>query len=180
VPVPWVWEDWKLTTNFVGTTAAFGENGRGGIISNLTNRLRNQYEGRDNNILDDWMNGSKVAGRRADAYKKAIVWFTPSGTDWTTQNISIGSEDASYDYTFEQVSDDKKASIIEAINGISDVNKRKAFGESQPQITFKSGENNVTYKFIATKPKLDWQWKPVVENGKQVMEDVYKYEIQWS
>jgi len=181
VPVPWVWKDWKLTTEFVGTAAAFGENGSGGIISNLTNRLKNQYETRDNNILNDWMDGSRVEGRRADAYKKAIVWFTPSGADWTTQNISIGSGDASYDYTFEQVSDDKKASIIEAINGISDVNKRKAFGESKPQITFKNGENNnVTYKFIATKPKLDWQGKPVVENGKQVMEDVYKYEIQWS
>lgn len=150
VPVIWTDENWKLTTKMIWTTAAFKD---WWIVSKITEDIKQTYNDRDSQILDDFIrHPENVKIRRAEAYKDAIVNFTPTTTDWTTENITIKSENWTSSYTckFTDVLASKKEDIIKAINGL-DENKRKAFGASNPRIVFNNWKNDVMYEFNSRK-----------------------------
>ena len=149
VPVPW--KDW---VNFVWVNAARQ------IPWKLESKIRDTYGWESDKAVNDLINSSWVSWRKADAYESQIGNFTPvSGTPRTLQWVDITSENWSYKQSFEALPGEKKAWIIEAINGL-DMDKRKAFGGSAPQINFNDWTKEVRYQFV----EKNEQW-----------EDFFKY-----
>lgn len=144
VPILSKWEDWKLKADLIWTNAAFGDNW---IIPRITSDIQTRFSNKDNEVLQDLINSDRVKERRADAYGKAIVNFTPTSTQWTSENITLESEDGKpYSCKFVDLINSKKEWIIAAINGLDEA-KRSAFGASQPEVKFNNWEKEVTYKF---------------------------------
>ena len=124
VPVPW--KDW---VSWVWVDAAKR------LPSEVTQQIKNTYGNESNETINDIIDPSRVEWRRADAYKRNIINFTPTmWEDWTNKAIPIGPNGSNGSQTFNALPDDKKDAIIQAINGISDKDKRKAFGESAKEI----------------------------------------------
>ncbi len=137
IPVPW-WKDW---ISFVWVDAAKQ------IPSILEQTVKSTYGWKSEETINDIIDPSRVAWRRADAYKEKIMSneFMPV-TNWTSQEIEIKSVNWSYKQSFDNLSRDKKKDIITAING--DEKKREAFGKSQPVIEFvDKGDKKVRYEF---------------------------------
>ena len=144
IPVVWRGEDGKLKTEFVWTSAAFGDDW---IIPSMASRIKSNFSNKSDAALQDLINPNRVKERRADAYGKAIVKFTPTSTQWTSENITLESEDGKpYSCKFVDLINSKKEWIIAAINGLDEA-KRSAFGASQPEVKFNNWEKEVTYKF---------------------------------
>lgn len=143
VPVVWMDADWKLKADLIWTNSAFGEDW---IISTLGTKVKNKFNG--DGTWRDLIDPDNAKKRRADAYKDAIVNYTPTTTSWTTEEITLRSEDGKwYSSTFVDLLGTEKEWIIAAINGITDVGKREAFGNREPTITFDNWEKEVTYQF---------------------------------
>ena len=148
VPVPW--KDW---VNFVWVGAAKQ------IPWKLESKIRDTYGWESDKAVNDLINPSWVSWRKADAYQGQITSFTPSpGTPRTSQWIEITSENWSYKQNFDTLPGDKKSWIISAINGLQDEEKRVAFGNSAPQITFNDWTVDITYEFdFKTDSNPDWK-----------------------
>ena len=143
VPVPW--KDW---VSFVWVDAVKK------IPSSIEQHVKDTYGKESNDTIQDIIDPSRVAWRRADAYKdKIIKEFVPvAGAEWTTQEIEIKSGNWSYKQNFENLPRDKKDDIITAINNISDESKREAFWSNKPVIEFvDSNDNVVRYQFKGKK-----------------------------
>ncbi len=152
IPVIWKDENWKLKADFVWTTAAFGDRW---IVPSISTDIKNKFSEKDNRVVQDIINPEWVKKRRAEAYKTAILGFSPTTAKaWTTEEITLRSEDGTgYKCKFVDLLGSEKEWIISAINGL-DAAKAAAFGASQWTITFNNWEKEVTYKFENGKYEL--------------------------
>ena len=137
VPIPW-----KNWVSFVWVNAVKQ------IPSAAKQYVKDTFGTASNDAVEDLINPSRAAGRRADAYKDLINSSnfnlnSLQGNDWTTQEIEIKSANWSYKQDFNSLPWEKKREIITTINNMADVNKRKAFGSSKPIIQFTNGEDKV-------------------------------------
>lgn len=121
IPVVWKWADWKLTTKFVWTRAAFWWEGEQWIISKYADAQLKTYNDADSKIVNDIVNPEWVQERRKNAEAKVehqkihdyIVGVTAAdavseGVDWRTKEFAWT--------TFNSLSTDWKEQIINAIN----------------------------------------------------------------
>ena len=144
VPIP--------TTNGIVPIGWNTASKNGWIVSNLTGQIKNKWENEWQQTLNQFINGeeaeAEAVGKRDEAYKAGLkgLLINDIGNDWTKQWIPIG-ENKDKLMVFSDVSDTAKKGIIDEINGISDENKRAAFGK-----TSKVQLWSTTYYFV-TKAK---------------------------
>ena len=124
----------------------------GWIISNIAGQIKREYSRNGDAAVEEFLYGkekeSEAYNNRIGAYKNALVGLDASqiGNDWTTQEIMIWDKGNKMPMTFSKIGDDSsKKTIIDAINGIGDENKRATFGR-KPSVTIW----NDVYKFVGT------------------------------
>lgn len=116
------------------------------IPSQIEQQVKSKYGEESNNAVLDIIDSTRVAWRRADAYKEEIKNFVPvAGTDWTAHEISIANW--WYKQSFNNLPWDKKSEVIAAINGMEE-SKREVFGKNKPEIQFEWWDGKlITYVF---------------------------------
>lgn len=144
IPVVWKDENWKLKADLVWASAAFGDRW---IVSSISSDIKNKFSNKDEQVIQDIINPESAKKRRANEYKTAITSFTPKTASWINEEVVLRSEDGKgYKCKFVDLLDSEKKWIIEAINGITDENKRKAFGQLKT-VSFTDNGSKVTYEF---------------------------------
>ena len=167
IPVPWKGKEW---VEFIWANAAF--NGQRWIISNLTDKVKAEFEGRDQTALNEWLNPDQAAenakNNRAkqkpkeinvEAYGQALISATNLGNDWTTKEVEIWDWDNKQKVTFNNLDATQKKIVIEKINNIKDEEKRAIFG-NVAELKIKDWDNEQVYKF----DQKNWY---VIQNGSQ-------------
>lgn len=151
IPVVWKWADWKLTTNFVWTRAAFWWDWEKWILWKLADKKFETYRSNDNAAIDDLINPGNVQKKKDAGYKWVISSYVPtSGVNWTSQELEIKSENWSYKSSFASLSDSWKKDVIDTINGLSE-DKRDAFWGNTPTVSVW----DETYKYNNEKHKYE-------------------------
>ena len=145
--VPVIWRDpqWNPTTTFVWTNTAFGTNNKGWMISRITQGIKDEYDAESQRVINDIIDPSWANKRKVESYKQAISAVNASTLtgDWRDQIVVWNGSNA---IKFANLPDNGKQEIIEAINSISDENKRQAFW-AVPVVQFNNWTKDVTYNF---------------------------------
>ena len=152
IPVVWKDADWNLKTTMVGASTAFGW---WWLLSKMMNEQIREYNNADNEVIQNFINPDQAKQKKDNYYKDQIVKSNLTTDDWTKEIIKIKSEEwgKSEDYTFDNVANNRKKDIIEAINALEE-SKRVAFGK-KGEIKFNDWENDVVYTFNTTTKKYE-------------------------
>ena len=164
VPIPWKEGKW---TEWIWANSAFGLNGNQWILSQATNNIKTQFEGENNKALEARLDPNRIKEtaqnnaktNRVTQYLSSLGAATVNwnwlDTAMFTPNDTLGTD--TVNTTFNTLeSDADKEKVIEAINNLSDENKRKEFGTNVGEI--KIWDN--TWKFDSTKSKYEKQSNP--------------------
>ena len=164
--VPMPKRDW--TIDFIWANSAFGLNGQESILSAATSQIKRKFTWESGKAVDARLNPKKAekdaGGKRAETYGSKLIEQigTIKGTDWRNQSITIW-EDNQTSMTFGNLNDSEKESLIKEINGITDKDKRMAFGENVKEI--KIWEK--TYTFVEQDEKWNDKYQYVEQKSEQ-------------
>ena len=148
VPVPT-----KSWVKMLWVDSVFGGNGREGIVSQYVNDIKRQYNDENSKALEQVLNPKEAKEEAAKKVKETQVndyiyklTHTEDILNWQTSIKSITKdENGKYiETTYEMLSDENKKKVVQAINEIWDVDKRKKFFEAP----FKIGDDE--YSFVET------------------------------
>lgn len=138
VPIPWKKGEW---IEYIWANTAFGLNGQRWMLSTISDKIQTEFNGKDNEAIEEFINGGKASQEavknRASSYTSKLVNLPASeiSTNRTTQPIKIWEKWNEIDITFNMLNDKQKEDVIQQINKIKDDNVRKAFWNSQGEIT---------------------------------------------
>ena len=157
IPVPWVNWEW---VSHIWIDKAFGLNGQTWIFSDVTRSIKSKYTAQDQAALQGWLNWQEgvenaVENRRV-AYVKKLEDLNIADIKswvWTTMTQTIWEGNDKMNLSFLDFDNWDRKKIIEAINGIENVDKRLAFGDSLKEIIVW----NDKYIFNGTSNKYELQ-----------------------
>ena len=131
VPIPWKGKEW---VEFIWANAAFGLNGQRWMLSTLTDKVKAEFEWRDQTALNEWLDPEWAAQKASEGTKKQIE--------------------------FNDLNPSQQEEVIKQINAIQDNNKKAAFAKvSEIKIwtwndekIYKFDQNDNQYKLQSSNP----------------------------
>ncbi len=166
IPIPWK----NGQGQAIWINAAFGTNGGQWIIPQLTQKIKEKYEGESREAVQQLIDPSgtrstaqnNAKANRVSQYISSLSSATINNWDWRdlpmfTPNDALGSDNVNTTFnTLESNSDKEK--VINTINNLGDKSKIDAFGNSAPSITIWSDTR--TYDTTQSKYKKQTQNNP--------------------
>lgn len=168
VPIPWKGKEW---VEFIWANAAFGLNGQRWMLSTLTDKVKAEFEWRDQTALNEWLDPEWAAQKASEGTKKQIdvgkYWeklisldTSALGNKWTETEIEIWEWDNKQKVKFNDLNPSQQEEVIKQINAIQDNNKKAAFAKvSEIKIwtwndekIYKFDQNDNQYKLQSSNP----------------------------
>jgi len=168
IPIPWKGKEW---VEFIWANAAFGLNGQRWMLSTLTDKVKAEFEWRDQTALNEWLDPEWAAQKASEGTKKQIdvgkYWeklisldTSALGNKWTETEIEIWEWDNKQKVKFNDLNPSQQEEVIKQINAIQDNNKKAAFAKvSEIKIwtwndekIYKFDQNDNQYKLQSSNP----------------------------
>ena len=157
VPIPWKDGQWA----FVWANAAFWLDWRDGILTNITNRVKNTYTERDNKAISALLSPESAKlewrERQLDEYVQNISKIDFTLWSWMDQAVSLKKGDGTTsNMKFSDFDAEYKKKIIEKINKLWE-SERINFGNNNSKISFDNNGSSVNYIFDNNTKKYEEQ-----------------------
>lgn len=144
IPIP----SSKGWVEFIWANSAFGLNWKDGLITTATDKIKSEFDKKDQKAIEERINPEKAAkdaeitreNEMLNKYSSALTSLNvvDLGDDWTSKEIQWT--------TFNNLNDWQKKQVIEKINKISDKSLLNAFGDKSATKNIKIGSEE--YEFI--------------------------------
>ena len=118
----------------MGAATVFGLDGQPGIFNTMAKNIESQYYTKDQEALNEFLNPEKAsqdaANRRRELKLNDYIQGLATAqidNDWMNSYSVSDPDGKDGTLTFNKLNDDEKKKVINAINNIGDVEKRKQF-----------------------------------------------------